>query len=55
MLHPPCTGSTYKCRDGWEQNKISINTIAQLLPEFDGTIGKFCIWVSFDLAYGKIN
>jgi len=29
---------------GWVQNKVSLNVIAELLPEFDGTIGDFRIW-----------
>jgi len=29
---------------GWIQNKVSLNVIAELLPEFDGTMGDFRIW-----------
>jgi hypothetical protein len=29
---------------GWIQNRISLNVIAELLPEFDGTMGDFRIW-----------
>jgi len=29
---------------GWVQNKVSLNIIAELLPEFDGTMGDFRMW-----------
>jgi hypothetical protein len=29
---------------GWVQNKVSLNGIAELLPEFDGTMGDFRMW-----------
>jgi len=31
-------------KTGWVQNKVSLNVIAELLPEFDGTIGDFRMW-----------
>jgi len=29
---------------GWVQNKVSLNVIAEVLPEFDGTMGDFRMW-----------
>jgi adenylate kinase family enzyme len=29
---------------GWVRSEITINTIAELLPEFDGAKGGFCMW-----------
>jgi len=29
---------------GWVQNKVSLNVIAELLPEFDGTMGDSRMW-----------
>jgi len=29
---------------GWVQNKVSLNVIAELLPEFDGAMGDFRMW-----------
>jgi len=29
---------------GWVKNQVSLNVIAELLPEFDGTMGDFRMW-----------
>jgi len=29
---------------GWIQNRVSLNVIAELLSEFDGTMGNFRMW-----------